>query len=124
MKVYENFLVYKGTHYSVYFHAENAEVSEAYGQYKQCDMPTRANLLYLAQRLGDHGRIYDLTKFRIENKKYKIYTFKAKHHRFFCFFTENKLIIITSSYRKSGQKVDRKELWKAIKIQELYSKGG
>jgi len=121
MKVYDNFLVYKGAHYSIYFHAENAESSEVYEYYKKCDMPTRANLLYLAQRLADHSRIYDITKFRLENQKHKIYAFKAKHHRFFCFFMENKLIIITSAYRKHGQKVDRKELWKAIKIQELYS---
>ena len=84
-------------------------------------MATRANLLYLVKRLADYGRIYDLSKFRIENKKYKIYAFKAKSERFFCFFLENKLIIITSAYRKRGQRVNRKELRKAIKIRELYS---
>jgi hypothetical protein len=119
-KVFDNFLVYKGTHHSVYFHAENARSSDVYEYYKRCDMPTRANLLYLVKRLADHGRIYDLSKFRIENKRHKIYAFKAKGERFFCFFWENKLIIITSAYRKRGQKADRKDLRKAIQVRELY----
>lgn len=120
MNIFDNFLIYKGDHYFVYFHAENSSLSNVYEYYQKCDMPTRANLLYLVKRLADHGRIYDTTKFRIENKQNKIYALKARQHRFFCFFAENKLIIITSAYRKQGQKVDRNELRRAIRIQELY----
>lgn len=120
MKTYDNFLIYKGIYYSVYFHADKTSLSDVYEYYKKCDASTRANLLYLVKRLSEHGQIYDASKFRIENKKYKIYAFKAKKQRFFCFFKENKIIIITSAYRKSGQKVSEKELRKAIKIQESY----
>ncbi len=72
------FLVYDGKHYSVYFHANSSTLSEVFEYYEKCDMPTRANLLYLVQRIVDHGQIYDTTKFRIENKKNKIYAFFKK----------------------------------------------
>ena len=47
--------------------------------------------------------------------------------RFFNFFTEGKKIIITNAYHKKGQKVDRRELAKAINLKrdyELRVRGG
>ena len=75
---YEEFLIYSGERYSVYFYAEN-----------------KAN---------------------------KIYCFKPKKERFFCFFFIGKKIIITSAYRKKRQKLDKRELKKAIDIRNQYLK--
>ncbi|MCL5674666.1 MAG: hypothetical protein M1501_02825 [Candidatus Omnitrophica bacterium] len=70
--------------------------------------------------MADFGRIYDETKFRLEDKQNKIYCFKPKNKRFFCFFFAGKKIIITSVYTKKKQKLDQGELKKAIKIRKEY----
>ena len=117
---YENFLVHAGEHYSVYFHAETNESSSVHDYYKDCDDVTRASLLNLVERISDTGRIYDETKFRIEDKQHKIYCFKPRKDRFFCFFYIGKKIIITSAHPKKKQKLDRRELEKAIRIKDQY----
>ena len=117
---YENFLLYSGEHYSVYFHAETNDSSEVRDYYKDCDDITRASLLYLVKRIADVGHIYDETKFRIEDKPHQIYCFKPKKERFFCFFFTGRKIIITSGYTKKKQKLDRSELARAIHIREQY----
>jgi len=43
-------------------------------------------------------------------------------YRFFNFFYEGGKIIVTNGYRKKSQKVDKKELRKAIKMRSLYIK--
>jgi hypothetical protein len=119
-EVYDAFLIYAGQYFSVYFHAEGKDRSQVYDYFEACDDATQATLLYLAKRMADHGRIYDQTKFNIESREHKIYAFKAKNDRFFCFFFAGRKIIVTSAYRKQRQKLDRQELQKAITIQQMY----
>ncbi len=120
LKFFEHFLIYAGERFSVYFHAEAEEVSKVYEYYQDCDDVTRASLLYLVKRISDHGQIYDETKFRIEDKEHKIYCFKPRQERFFCFFFSGKRIIITSGHTKKKQKLDRNELEKAVRIWREY----
>lgn len=120
MDFYKNFLIYKGAHYSVYFHAEAGASSDVYNYFEKCDAVTQASLLFFVKRIAEIGTIYDKTKFRIEDKQYKIYAFKPRHERFFCFFFIEKTIIITSAYCKKRQKLDKQELEKAIRIREQY----
>ena len=117
---YENFLVYSGERYAVFFHAETNEFSSVREYFEDCDYVTQASLLNLAKRISDTGSIYDDTKFRIEDKQHKIYCFKPKKERFFCFFFTGQRIIITSGHTKKKQKLDRRELQKAIHIKEQY----
>jgi len=117
---YEDFLVYSGEHYSVYFHAEAKNSSVVHDYFEACDDVTQASLLFLAKRMADIGHIYDETKFRIEDKHNKIYCFKPRKERFFCFFFTGKKIIITSVYTKKKQKLDRNELNKAIQVRNQY----
>lgn len=117
---YENFLLYNGEHYVVYFHAETQDSSDVYDYFESCDNVTQASLLFLVKRIADIGRIYDKTKFRIEDKQSKIYCFKPREERFFCFFFAGKKIIITSAYTKKKQKLDRNEIKKAIQIRSEY----
>lgn len=117
---YENFLVYKGKYYSIYFHAESKKTSAVYEYFERCDDTTQASLLFLAKTMADTGRIYDETKFRIEDKQNKIYCFKPRQERFFCFFFVGKKLIITSAYTKKKQKLDRRELNKAAGIRREY----
>ena len=117
---YENFLVYSGEYYSVYFHAETKDSSGVNDYFESCDDVTQASLLFLVKRIADIGRIYDETKFRIEDRRNKIYCFKPKKERFFCFFFTGKKIVITSAYTKKRQKLDRHELNKTIQIRNEY----
>ena len=117
---YEHFLLYSGVRYAVFFHAETNEFSSVREYFEACDDATQASLLHLAKRISDTGSIYDDTKFRIEDRKHKIYCFKPKSERFFCFFFTGREIIITSGYTKKKQKLDRRELEKAIRIKEQY----
>ena len=123
-RIFDQFLLYSGEKFSVYFHAESGEASDVYDYYKACDDITRASLLYLVKRISDIGRIYDETKFRVEDKKHKIYCFKPRSERFFCFFFTGKKIIITSAHTKKKQKLDKNELNKTISIKESYMNGG
>lgn len=117
---YENFLVYKGEYYAIYFHAETEDSSSVHNYFKFCDDVTQASLLFLVKTIAEIGRIYDETKFRIEDRQNKIYCFKPREERFFCFFFTGKKIIITSAYTKKKQKLDRNELRKAIQIRREY----
>ena len=117
---YKNFLVYKGGYYTIYFHAETETLSTVHKYFESCDDVIQASLLFLVKTIADTGRIYDQTKFRIEDRQNKIYCFKPREERFFCFFFTGKKIIITSAYTKKKQKLDRNELKKAIQIRREY----
>jgi hypothetical protein len=117
---YENFLVYKGGYYAVYFHAETEIYSSVYEYFESCDDVTQAGLLFLVKTIADSGRIYDERKFRIEDRQNKIYCFKPRDERFFCFFFTRRTIIISSGYTKKRRKLDRGELKKAIQIRREY----
>ena len=117
---YEDFLVYSGERYSIFLHAEAGDSSKVFDYYKECDDVTRASLLYLVKRIADIGHIYDETKFRIEDKQHKIYCFKPRKERFFCFFFTGQKIIITSGHTKKKQKLDHNELRKAVEIRKTY----
>jgi len=86
MKLHDEFLLYEGDSYSIYFYAEDKKTSEVYNHFEKCDDVTQASLLYLAKRMGDQGKIYDKTKFNIEDKNNRIYAFKPKRERFFVSF--------------------------------------
>lgn len=120
LNYYEGFLIYSGEHYSAYFHAEAKDSSSVYDYFEDCDDVTQASLLFLVKRMGDIGHIYDTTKFRIEDRENKIYCFKPRKERFFCFFFTGKRIIITSAHTKKKQKLDRNELRRAIQIRNEY----
>jgi hypothetical protein len=117
---YREFLIYAGERFSVYFHAGTPGASEAYGHFERSSLATQASLLFLVKRMADTGRIWDETKFRIEDRENRVYCFKPRDDRFFCFFFRERSIIITSAYRKKGRKLDRRELARAIAIRSLY----
>ena len=117
---YEDFLIYSGECYSAYFHAEIKDSSSVNDYFESCDDVTQASLLFLVKRMADIGHVYDETKFRIEDRQNKIYCFKPRKERFFCFFFTGKKIIITSAYTKKKQKLNRHELKKAFQIRNEY----
>ena len=91
------------------------------------DEQVRLKLLYIVKGMAENGKIFDERKFRLVNRLEKIFEFKPKDDRFFNFFYEGGKIIITNAYLKKGQKVDKRELTKAINFKmdyEFRTKGG
>lgn len=70
--------------------------------------------------IADKGILYDEQKFKIVDKKDRIYEFKPVGYRFFNFFYTGGKIIITNGYAKKSQKVDKKELRRAINLKKDY----
>ena len=81
---------------------------------------TQAKLLALARWISDDGQIHDKEKFRIVNKRARIFEFKPYKYRFFSFFIEKGKLIITNGYKKESQKVSKKDLSIAIKYKQDY----
>lgn len=82
----------------------------------------QVKLLALVKYIAEHGRLFDETKFRIVDRKKKIYEFKPMAERFFNFFYEGRRIIVTNAYRKKGQKVDVRALARAINLKMDYER--
>ncbi len=73
----------------------------------------------LFKRMGDFGKISDITKFRNEGDK--IFAFKPQPERFLSFFYTGKKIVITNGFRKKSQKLPEKE--KNLALQRMNSYG-
>lgn len=74
--------------------------------------------MMLFKRMGDFGKISDITKFRNEGDQ--IYAFKPKPNRFLSFFYTGKKIIVTNAFCKKGQKLPKEEKQKALNRKENY----
>ena len=123
----EEYILYQGEKFQVeFYYNEKGELS-AKEYFDAADRQVKIKLLALAKYMAEYGRLFDETKFRIVDKQEKIFEFKPLAERFFNFFYEGKKIIITNAYRKKGQKVDKRELARAIvwkKDYDLRVKGG
>ena len=116
----EEFIFYQGERFQVEFYFNQKGEMPAKEYFILADQQIKLKLAALVKQIADSGRLFDETKFRVVDKLEKIYEFKPKEERFFNFFYEGKKIIITNAYRKKGQKVDQRELDKAIKSKMDY----
>ena len=123
----EDYVFYRGEKFQIEFYfTERAELP-AKEYFDSLEHPVKIKLLALAKYLAENGKLFDETKFRLVDKRGKIYEFKPKEERFFNFFFGGKKIIITNAYRKKGQKLNSQELEKAINLKKDYEsrvKGG
>ena len=72
----------------------------------------------LFKRIGDFGKISDITKFRNEGEK--IFAFKPQPDRFLSFFYVGKKILVTNGFRKKTQKLPKNEKNLALKRMKNY----
>ncbi len=116
----EDYIFYQGEKFQVefYFTANGELPAKEY--FDLSERQIQIKLLALVKYIAEEGRLFDETKFRSVDKNEKIYEFKPMSERFFNFFTDGRRIIITNAYRKRGQKVDPKELAKAIRLKKDY----
>src|SRR5437870_121907 len=123
----EDYVFYEGQKFSVEFYFTQKGKMPAKEYFDLAEELVKVKFLALVKHMADSGRLFDERKFRIVDRREKIYEFKPKEERFFNFFYENRRIIITNAYCKKGQRVDQRELDKAINFKMDYEfrvKGG
>ncbi len=116
----EDYIFYQGEKFQVEFYFTGAGIIPAKEYLKETPLDVRVKLAALVKYIAEHGKIFDITKFRLVDAKEKIFEFKPVGHRFFNFFYEGGRIIITNGYMKKSQKVSRRDLEKAKTMKKDY----
>lgn len=116
----EDYIFYQGEKFQVEFYFTETGKIPAIEYLDQTSLDVKVKLAALVKYIAEHGKIFDITKFRLVDSQEKIFEFKPVGHRFFNFFYEGRKIIITNGYMKKSQKVSRKDLERARKIKRDY----
>lgn len=123
----EEYVLYRGEKFQIEFYFTQKGKMPAKEYLGVVDEQVKLKLLYLIKSISENGKIFDETKFRLVDKQERMFEFKPHEQRFFNFFYGDRKIIITNAYRKRGQKVNQRELVKAINSKMDYEfrvKGG
>ena len=118
-------LIYAGSKYTLEWYFDKNGKSVANEYYLKASEDLQKKFLVLVKKMGDFGKIYDITKFRNEGDG--IYAFKPQPDRYLSFFTDGKKIIVTNGFRKETDKLPKNEKDLAIKYRQDYldrKKGG
>jgi phage-related protein len=111
-------VIYMGQKFiSEWYYDQNGK-SDAYDYFLKSTEELQDKFLILVKKMGDFGKIYDITKFRNEGDG--IYAFKPQPDRYLSFFTDGKKIIVTNGFRKKTDKLPRNEKGLAIKYRQDY----
>lgn len=116
----EDYVLYQGEKFQIEFYYTDRGELPAKEYFDSLDVRVKVKLLALVKYIAENGRIFDDRKFRIIDKNTRIYEFKPMVERFFNFFSDGRRIIITNAYRKKGQKVDGRELARAVDLKNDY----
>jgi phage-related protein len=111
-------VIYTGSVYTLEWYYDIKGNSIAYDYFLGITKEQRRKFLILIKRMGDFGKIYDITKFRNEGDG--IYAFKPQPDRFLSFFTDGKKIIVTNGFNKKTDKLPKNEKELAIKSRQDY----
>lgn len=84
------------------------------------DPKIKAKLMTYAKLIAEVGALYDENKYRMVERKQRIYEFKPMAYRFFNIFFIGGKLIITNGYMKKSRKTSRQELDYAIRIKNDY----
>ena len=113
-------LIYKGSEFSIKWYYDTNGKSVAFEFFKDATEDLQDKLLVLVKKMGDFGKIYDITKFRNEGDG--IYAFKPQPDRYLSFFTDGSEIIITNGFKKKSDKLPQNEKELAMKYRKEYLK--
>lgn len=114
----EDCVIYKGKFFQIEWYYDANGNSQPYDYYESCDLNQKRKFLMLCQRMGDFGKINDITKFRNEGDG--IFAFKPQPDRYLAFFKKGSKIIVTNAFKKSGDKMPNNEKSLAVKKREDY----
>jgi len=116
----EEYVFYQGEKFQVEFYFTETGKMPAKEYLEKESLEVQVKLAALVQYIADHGKLFDITKFRKVDTKDNIFEFKPVDHRFFSFFYKGKKIIITNAYMKKSQKVSKRDLEKAKNMKKTY----
>lgn len=113
-------IAYEGSEFTIEWFFDEKDRSQALDYFSEQPKEKQRKVLNLFRIMGDHGRIFDETKFKNEGDG--IYAFKPQPDRYLCFFFKGKKIIVTSAFVKKSQKLPRGEKEQAVKAKDSYEK--
>jgi phage-related protein len=111
-------VIYIGQKFILEWYNDKNGRSVAYDYFLKTTRDQRRKFFVLAKRMGDFGKIYDITKFHNEGDG--IYAFKPQPDRYLSFFTDGKKIIITNGFRKKTDKLPKTEKDLAVRLRQDY----
>ncbi len=114
----KEFIAYEGDSLTVeWFYDENGK-SDSLDYFESLSNTQKRKVLMLFKRIGDFGKIFDITKFRNEGEK--VFAFKPQPDRFLSFFYVGKKVVVTNAFRKKSQKLPKKEKYLALQRMSNY----
>lgn len=116
----KHYIAYEGSEFTIEWFHDAKGRALALEFFKRQSLSKQRKLLNLFRLLGDHGKIFDETKFRNEGDK--IYAFKPQPDRYLCFFFRGKKVIITNAFTKKTIKLPLVEKDLALKAYQSYEK--
>ena len=114
----ESCIIYSGEKFTLEWYFDENGKSVAYDYFCESTESLQDKFLVLVKRMGDFGKIFDITKFRNEGDG--IYAFKPQPDRYLSFFTVNKKIIVTNGFMKKTEKLPKSEKDLAMKYRQDY----
>ncbi|NOY68236.1 MAG: type II toxin-antitoxin system RelE/ParE family toxin [Deltaproteobacteria bacterium] len=114
----KEFIAYEGEALTVEWFFDEKGKSDALDFFEALSNTQKRKTLILFKRIGDFGKISDITKFRNEGEK--IFAFKPQPDRFLSFFFVGKKIVVTNGFRKKAQKLPKKEKNLALNRMKNY----
>lgn len=100
----EEYIFYQGERFQIEFYFTETGKIPAKECLEGTSLDVKVKLAALVKYIAEHGKIFNITKFRLVDSKEKIFEFKPLQYRFFNFFYEGEKIIITNGYMKKSQK--------------------
>ena len=114
----KEFIAYEGEALTVEWFFNEKGKSEALDFFETLSNAQKRKTLMLFKRIGDFGKISDVSKFRNEGEN--IFAFKPQPDRFLSFFYAGKKIVVTNGFRKKVQNLPKKEKSLALKRMKNY----
>jgi len=111
-------IIYSGEKFTLEWYYDKNGKSAAYDYFMESTEVLQDKFLVLIKKMGEFGKIYDITKFRNEGDG--IYAFKPQPDRYLSFFTDGRKIIITNGFRKKTDKLPKNEKKLAMKYRQDY----
>jgi len=108
----KEYIAYSGEVFTIEWYFDSTGSSDVLDYFNEQSNIQKRKLLMLFKRMGDFGKISDITKFRNEGEQ--IFAFKTQPDRYLSFFHSGKKIIVTNAFVKKSDKLPKKEKDKSL----------
>ena len=106
-------LVYDGAVLRIEFYIASNGTVPAEVWLEQLPLGSQQKFAALFVRMGDTGKIWNERKFKHLTETDQIFEFKVEADRILCFFFVGRHLILTHGFRKSGDKMPKREIERA-----------